>query len=97
MSATELETLALVWSLELTCWVTCVVYTDHTCTSLLNTPAKLAHWPMIVQEMNLEIKHRAGKGNTNADVLSRNPVDDARVVQLEASDSPPLHDFPDCH
>jgi hypothetical protein len=42
---------------------------------------------MIVQEMNLEIKHRAGKGNTNADALSRNLVDDARVAQLETSDS----------
>ena len=44
----------------------CVVYTDHApCTSLLNTPhpsAKLARWAMIVQEMDLEIEHRAGKG-----------------------------------
>ena len=92
---TELETLALVWAVKhfraYLLGHRCVVYTDHAaCTSLLNTPhpsAKLARWAMIVQEMDLEIKHRAGKGNTNADALSRNPVDDARVAQLEASDS----------
>lgn len=45
--------------------------------------AKLARRAMIVQEINLEIKHRAGKGNANADALSRNPVDDPGVAQLE--------------
>ena len=98
---TELEMLALVWSVKhFRAYLLdhkCVVYTDHAaCTSLLNTPhpsAKLARWAMIVQEMDLEIKHRAGKGNTNADALSRNPVDDARVAQLEASDS--TSSFPD--
>ena len=30
---------------------------------------------MTIQEMNLTIKHRSGKTNTNADALSRNPVD----------------------
>ena len=94
---TELETLALVWSVKhFRAYIMghrCMLYTDHAaCTSLLNTPhpsAKLARWVMIVQEMNLEIKHRAGKGNTNADALSYNPVDDARVARLEASESPP--------
>ena len=50
---------------------------------------------MIVQEMNLEIKHWVGKGNTNADTLSRNSVDDAWIAQLEASDSPPPRNFPE--
>ena len=94
---TELETLVLVWSVkQFRAYLLghkCVVCTDHAaCTSLLNTPhplAKLARWVMIVQEINLEIKHQAGKGNTNADALSRNPVDDARVAQLEVSDSSP--------
>ena len=92
---TELETLALVWSVKhfrgYLLGHKCMAHTDHAaCTSLLNTPnpsAKLARWAMIVQEMNLEIKHRAGKGNTNADALSRNPVNDARVAQLEVCDS----------
>ena len=44
--------------------------------------------------MNLEIKHRAGKGNTNADALSCNPVDDGQVAQLEVRDSSPC-DFPE--
>ena len=65
---TELETLTLVWSMKhfraYLLGHKCVVYTDHAvCTSLLNTPhpsAKLARWVMIVQEMNLEIKRRAG-------------------------------------
>ena len=29
---------------------------------------------MTIQEMDLIIKHRSGKSNTNADALSRNPV-----------------------
>ena len=29
---------------------------------------------MIIQEMDLEIKHRSGKSNSNADALSRNPL-----------------------
>ena len=54
------------------------MYTDHSaCLSLLNTPrpsGKLARWAMTVQEMNLTLKHRSGRQNANADVLSRNPL-----------------------
>ena len=54
-----------------------IVNTDHSANlSLLNHPrlsGKLARWAMTIQEMDL-IKHRSGKSNTNADVLSRNPV-----------------------
>ena len=79
---TELETLAVAWAIKqfraYTLGHKCTVYTDHSaCTSLLNTPnpsAKLARWAMIIQEMNLEIEYRSGKGNVNADALSRNPV-----------------------
>ena len=47
---------------NLGCCMGCeAVYTDHSaCTSLLNTPnpsAKLAHWAMTIQEMNLQIEH----------------------------------------
>ena len=43
--------------------------------------AKLARWALIVQELDLEIKHRSGKSNANADALSRNPTDaDAHPV-----------------
>ena len=78
---TELETLGLVWAARLfrpyLLGHKCIVYTDHSaCTSLLNTKhpsAKLARWALIIQELDLEIKHRPGKSNTNADALSRNP------------------------
>ena len=96
---TELETLALVWGVKhFRAYLLghhCVVYTDHAaCTSLLKAPhpsAKLARWAMVVQEMDLEIKHRAGKGNTNADALSRNPVEStvAQVDVVEADSCPP--------
>ena len=54
-----------------------ILYSDHAvCTSLLNcsNPSpKLARWAMIVQEMDLTIKHRPGRSNSNADTLSRLP------------------------
>ena len=45
--------------------------------ALLSTPhpsGKLARWGMAIQEVNLTIYHRAGKHNSNADVLSRASV-----------------------
>lgn len=54
-----------------------MVYTDHVaCAPLLscrNASPKLARWAMVVQEMNLVIKHSPGKINANADSLSRVP------------------------
>ena len=35
---------------------------------------KLARWALAKQEMNLVVKHRSGKSNSNADVLSRVPI-----------------------
>ena len=53
------------------------MYTDHTvCLAILNTPkqsGKLARWALTVQEMDLTIRHKSGKKNVNADVLSRSP------------------------
>ncbi len=34
----------------------------------------MARWALTIQEMDLEIKHRSGKSNANADALSRNPI-----------------------
>ena len=85
----ELETLALVWAVKhfqvYLLGHQCVAFTDHSaCVSLLNTPhpsAKLARWAMTIQEMNLTIKHRSGKTNTNADALSRNPIDPCQCTK----------------
>ena len=75
----ELETLGLVWAVRYfrpyLLGHPCVVYTDHAaCLSILNTArpsGKLARWALTIQEMDLTIKHKSGKGNTNADALSR--------------------------
>ena len=85
----ELKTLGLVWSVKhfrmYLLGHHCTVYTDHSgCVLLLNTSkpsAKLACWAMTIQELDLTIKHRAGRKNQRADALSRNPVD----VATEAS------------
>ena len=74
---TELETLGIVWAVKYfgpyLLGHQVVVYTDHAaCASLLscrNPSPKLAQWAMIIQDMNLVIKHRPGKSNANADTL----------------------------
>jgi len=89
---TELETLALVWAVRYfrpyILGHRTVVYTDHAaCTSLLNTArpsGKLARWALTLQEMDLVIKHRSGKSNTNADALSRNPISSVAAVETLA-------------
>ena len=78
----ELETLGLVWAARYfrpyLLGHPCVVYTDHVaCLSILNTSrpsGKLARWALTIQELDLTIKRKPGKSNTNADALSRNPV-----------------------
>ena len=61
----------------------CDVYTDHEALkSLLNTPqpsGKLARWGMALQELDLWIHYRPGKSNSNADALSRFPVETDHV------------------
>ena len=53
----------------------CKVYTDHE--ALLNIPrasGDLTRWGLALQEMDLEIFYHPGKGNSNADALSRSPL-----------------------
>ena len=79
---TELEGLGVVWAAKhfrpYLYGHHCTVFTDHEALkSLLNTPqpsGKLARWGMALQELNLNIQHRSGKHNTNADALSRHPL-----------------------
>jgi len=47
----------------------------------VNDPgSRLIRWRLKLEEYDYEIIHRAGKGNTNADALSRNPVTDQPQV-----------------
>ena len=77
---TELETLAVVWAAckfrpYLLGYHTTVV-TDHSaCVSVLNSArpsGKLARWALTIQELNLTLKHHAGK--LNAKALSHDPI-----------------------
>ena len=93
----ELETLGLVWAVRYfrpyLLGHPCTVYTDHAaCLAILNTPkpsGKLARWALTIQEMDITIKHKAGKNNTNADVLSRLPPMESRTGQVGASEQLP--------
>ena len=86
--ATELEALGVVWVAKhfrhYLYGHKCIIFTDHEAfKSLLNTPhpsGKLARWGLILQDMDLEIKYRPGKKNSNVDALSRYPID-VPVVQ----------------
>ena len=76
---TELEILGLVWVARLfrpyLLGHKRIVYTDHSaCTSLLNCNHPSARWALIVQELDLEIKHRSGKSNANADAFILLPI-----------------------
>ena len=84
-SVTELETLAVVWAVKhYNAYIyghDVVVYTDHSAVkAILSSPhsnGKHARWWSHVYGSgvrNLEIVYRAGKENSNADALSRNPV-----------------------
>ena len=54
------------------------VLTDHSaCISVLTSArpsGKFARWALTIQELNLTLKHRAGKLKANVDALSCNPV-----------------------
>ena len=78
--STDLEALAVVWAVKhyhhYLYGHRCQVYTDHEALkSLLNAPhpsGKLAWWGLALQEVDIVINYLPGKGNSNADVLSRN-------------------------
>ena len=80
--STELQALAVVWAVKhyrhYLYGHRCQVYTDHEALkSLLNAPhpsGKLARWGLALQEVDIVINYRHGKGNSNADALSGNPA-----------------------
>ena len=81
-SISEREALGVVWAVKhfrhFLYGHKCEVYTDHIALkALLNTPhpsGKLARWGLALQELELDIRYRPGKSNTNADALSRAPI-----------------------
>lgn len=91
---TELETLGLVWAVKTfrpyILGRRCIVFTDHAaCTALLSSKhlsSKLVRWAMTIQELDLDIRHRAGRSNRVADALSRNPVEVAHVLQFQSTE-----------
>ena len=96
----EFETLGLVWAVRYfhpyILGHPCAVYTDHAaCLSILNMAkpsGKLARWALTVQEMDLTIKHKAGKQNGNADALSRylsSETTSPEVVTSSQEEAPP--------
>ena len=109
---TELEGLGVVWAVKhfrpYLYGHSCEVYTDHSAlTSLLNTPqpsGKLARWGMAIQELDLKIKHRSGRSNSNADALSRAPLPsggdllegetEGVIAALELKQDPSRSDLP---
>ena len=74
----------------------CAVYTDYAaCLSILNTTkplGKLARWDLTIQELDLTIKHKAGKQNGNAEALSRYPNSETsspEVITSSQEETPP--------
>ena len=73
-ASSELEALAVVWATRhfrhYLYGAKCTVLTDVALKSLLATPhpsGRLAHWGLALQELDLDIQHRSGKINKNAE------------------------------
>ena len=79
---TDLEALGVVWAAKhFRAYLyghKCVVYTDHApLKSMLKAQhpsGKLARWSQSLSELELEVRYRPGRVNSNADALSRAPL-----------------------
>ena len=87
---TELETLAVVWAMShfrtYLYGQAVVIVTDHSAVgAVLQKPGsngKHARWWLKIYDSgakSVEIRHRPGRENTNADALSRNPVQNSAI------------------
>ena len=82
-STKDRETLAVVWSVEhfrpYLFGRRFTIYTDHQAIPYMNNSKKPGamqeRWQTILAQYDYEMKYRKGKLNSNADALSRNPVD----------------------
>ena len=70
---------------------------DHAaCLSILDTAKPSGKLGLTIQEIDLTIKHKAGKKNTNADALSRCPVDEnlnLTITEITAVENNSLSDL----
>lgn len=84
--STKLELMAVVWAIErlrnLLLGIKFVVVTDCQAIVFLNAGktqnAQLTRWFDLLQEYDLEMKHRKGVEMSHVDALSRNPVEKSR-------------------
>ena len=88
---TDLEALGVVWALRhfraYLLGHACVVVTDHAPLRALlkakHQSGKLARWGQTIAEFNVEIKYRPGRQHSNADALSRAPLESVNSVQAD--------------
>jgi len=90
-NTTEKELLAIVWAVKhfrpYVYGTKFLMETDHKSLVWLfsvNDPgSRLIRWRLKLEEYDYEITHDAGKGNTNADALSRNPItNDSKTLHI---------------
>ena len=96
-SPIELECLAVIWAVKhfrpYLYGHHFTVYTDHAplrwLLSIKNPSGRFARWALALQEFDLEILHRSGKSNSNADCLSRTPLLETQTAEANAISASP--------
>ena len=95
-SPTEWECLAVVWAVgqfqHYLIDAPFTIVTDHAALKWLPTKkfenTRIMRWSMKLAEYTYTVQHRPGKGNANADALSRCPVPESAPESTEELDSP---------
>jgi len=94
-NTTEKELLAIFWAVKYFCLylysTTFIIVTDHRSLVWLfnvNDPgSRLMRWKLKLKEYDYKIIHKAGKSNTNANALSRNPIrNDERIHNVQSKE-----------